>query len=661
MRDLIELSRGVQHPTRALFLRHFLLHVLKDVLPDGQNTNGGNLDDTLSFILENFKQMNVLWVRLEFLLDSRTSDDRRSQRAQLKQLVGSNIQRLASLRGLEVRHYQDIIMPCILEQVRLCREPLSQYYVLESITQVFPAEFHIETLESLFGVFTQLEDEVQTLSLVTTIIQRLQIYYSNEGNEIESAIATVRLVAVQINQLLKAGQNFTLEDTLDMLGTLLKFTLDADAGNTQNVNSILMFVENHIDGIFGESRLDAIPVSRKLRMFLITPLRVMRDASMLFDLDYFPILVNRLKYDDRKRIALEVCEGFTRTEALIDTADKLRSFFAIVQVLLQRPNDWEEDPDHEPLGNHLQGIARVFQLIRNGRSLDDTFTLLSSVSQTIQNLEAEIKEHLYLALGQSLLKVAVLLDGASESSTTTVRQVLQHFYTLLSNNDPPAVPSLWLYLEATKISDRCGTEAITTEFFVSAYRLWKDTMLDGNVRYRILIAMIRTATELRRIAPVHYGSITSELCTSAGGLLQKDQQAEAHLLCSHLFNVKRQTETGQKNEEEEDDEDDEVFNSPDKIKNCLVRALKAASQMMEPMDQLPWYYRVLGHAIYFLENGVELPAAWFQALTAKIDEEHETHQKEIEQKLSRAHQQFYRNLIQHKERVIHLTEEDPDQ
>jgi vacuolar protein sorting-associated protein 35 len=378
-------------------------------------------------------------------------------------------------------------------------------------------------------------------------------------------------------------------------------------------------------------------------------------------LDYFPVLVNRLKYEDRKRIALEVCEGFTRTEALIDTPEKLRLFFSIVQVLLQRPNDWEEDPDHEPLCNHLQGVARVFQLIRNRRSLDETFSLLSSVSQTIQSLESEIKEHLYLSLGESLLKVAVLLEGSPESTTTTVRQVLQHFYALLSNGDPPAVPSLWLYLEATKISDRCGTEAITTEFFVSAYRLWKDTMLDGGLRYRLLIAMIRTATELRRIAAVHYGSITSELCTSAGGLLQKDQQAEAHLLCSHLFNVKRTVESRQGTEEEDEDEDEEIFNSPDKVKNCLVRALKAASQMMEPMDQLPWYYRVLGHAIYFLENGVELPAAWFQALTAKIDEEHETHQKEIEQKLPRAHQQFYRNLIEHKDRVIHLTEEEPEQ
>jgi vacuolar protein sorting-associated protein 35 len=588
-------------------------------------------------------------VRLEFSLEGRTADDRKSQRAQLKQLVGSNIQRLASLRGLEVAHYKDVIMPCILEQVRACREPLAQGYVLESITQVFPAEFHIETIDELFGVLTHLEDEVQTLGLVTGVIRRLQTYYRGEAVDIGSAIATVRLVGQQISELLRAGQNFTLEDTLDMLSTLLNFTLEADAGNTQNVNSVLAFVENHISGIFGDSRIDSIAVSRKLRFFLVAPLKAMRDASMVFELSYFLVLVNRMRYDDRKKIALEVADGFTRTEALIDDTPKLRAFFSIVQVVLQRPSDWEADPDHEPIGNHLQAIARVFQLIRCRGSLDDTFQLLVTVSQAVQNLDSEVKEHLWLALGLAILKVAVQLNAAPEN--TTVRHVLQHFYSMLKGDEPPPIPSLWLYLEATKISDRCGTEAITTEFFISAFRLWKDTMMDSTLRYRFLIAMIRTATELRKLGAGSYASITSELCTSANGLLQKEQQVEAHLLCSHLFNVPHEV---QEHAAEEEEEVDEPISTPDKVKNCLVRALKAASTMMDIIDQLPWFYKVLGHAIYYLENGVELAPEWFNALTAKIDQEHDEHSKEIELKLSKANRQFYVSLIGHKNDVIHF-------
>src|SRR3954447_7476729 len=35
MRDMMEMSRGVQHPTRGLFLRHYLSGMTRDYLPMG--------------------------------------------------------------------------------------------------------------------------------------------------------------------------------------------------------------------------------------------------------------------------------------------------------------------------------------------------------------------------------------------------------------------------------------------------------------------------------------------------------------------------------------------------------------------------------------------------------------------------------------------------
>lgn len=37
MRDMIEMSRGVQHPTRGLFLRHYLSGMTRDRLPIGND------------------------------------------------------------------------------------------------------------------------------------------------------------------------------------------------------------------------------------------------------------------------------------------------------------------------------------------------------------------------------------------------------------------------------------------------------------------------------------------------------------------------------------------------------------------------------------------------------------------------------------------------
>ena len=64
--DLVELCRGVQHPMRGLFLRHYLSQVSKDKLPDtGSEYEGenGTVRDSIEFILQNFGEMNKLWVR----------------------------------------------------------------------------------------------------------------------------------------------------------------------------------------------------------------------------------------------------------------------------------------------------------------------------------------------------------------------------------------------------------------------------------------------------------------------------------------------------------------------------------------------------------------------------------------------------------------------
>lgn len=37
MKDVMEMSRGVQHPTRGLFLRHYLSGATRDYLPVGQD------------------------------------------------------------------------------------------------------------------------------------------------------------------------------------------------------------------------------------------------------------------------------------------------------------------------------------------------------------------------------------------------------------------------------------------------------------------------------------------------------------------------------------------------------------------------------------------------------------------------------------------------
>ena len=108
LQDLLEMVKGVQEPTRGLFLRYYLLKMMKDILPDKGSEYegaGGNLNDSIEFILKNMSEMNRLWVRLQHLSGHKDREIREVERTELRVTVGENIIRLSSLNGVTFEIY----------------------------------------------------------------------------------------------------------------------------------------------------------------------------------------------------------------------------------------------------------------------------------------------------------------------------------------------------------------------------------------------------------------------------------------------------------------------------------------------------------------------------------------------------------------------------
>lgn len=181
MKDMMEMSRGVQHPVRGLFLRYYLSGQARDHLPTGSGDGPeGNLQDSISFILTNFVEMNKLWVRLQHQGHSREREQRTKERQELQLLVGSNIVRLSQLVDLET--YKRVILPPLLEQIVQCRDVLAQEYLLEVITQVFPDEFHLHTLDQFLAAVSRLNPHVNVKAIVIGLMDRLSAYAAREAN-----------------------------------------------------------------------------------------------------------------------------------------------------------------------------------------------------------------------------------------------------------------------------------------------------------------------------------------------------------------------------------------------------------------------------------------------------------------------------------------------
>ncbi|KAL9118642.1 MAG: hypothetical protein Q9187_004812 [Circinaria calcarea] len=180
MKDMMEMSRGVQHPIRGLFLRYYLSGQARDSLPTGTGDGPeGNIQDSISFILTNFVEMNKLWVRLQHQGHSREREQRTKERQELQLLVGSNLVRLSQLVDLDA--YRTVILQPLLEQVVQCRDVLAQEYLLEVITQVFPDEFHLNTLDQLLPAIARLNPHVNIKAIVIGLMDRLSAYAEREA------------------------------------------------------------------------------------------------------------------------------------------------------------------------------------------------------------------------------------------------------------------------------------------------------------------------------------------------------------------------------------------------------------------------------------------------------------------------------------------------
>ncbi|KIJ98261.1 hypothetical protein K443DRAFT_680904 [Laccaria amethystina LaAM-08-1] len=182
MKDMMEMSRGVLHPIRGLFLRHYLSGQTRDHLPVGLDSGpSGNLQDSISFVLTNFIEMNKLWVRLQHQGHSRDREKREMERRELRILVGTNLVRLSQLDGVDLDMYQKTILPSILEQVVNCKDVIAQEYLMEVVIQVFTDEFHLHTLGPFLSATAQLHPKVNIKQIVIALIDRLASYAAREA------------------------------------------------------------------------------------------------------------------------------------------------------------------------------------------------------------------------------------------------------------------------------------------------------------------------------------------------------------------------------------------------------------------------------------------------------------------------------------------------
>ncbi|GFR39847.1 hypothetical protein Agub_g344, partial [Astrephomene gubernaculifera] len=331
LKDLVEMCKGVQHPTRGLFLRAYLCQRAKGLLPDtGSEFEGpesGSIHDALDFLMTNFIEMNKLWVRLQHQGSARDKEKRERERQQLQDLVGKNLTYLSQLDGLGFELYRDQVLPRVLDQITSCRDDLAQLYLMQALIQSFPDRFHLGTLEALLGALPQLQPGVKVHSVMAALMDRLARYAaaattttttssptgtasSSSGDprvvEELAALDAFHKFKEAIAQVISSQPTLPAGDAVEMYTALLSYAASVYPGQLSYIDEVLAAAAGALAGrgrgLGGDARAE-----RQLLALLGIPLSKYGLPASL-QLREYPALTRLLRYGSHKELAVKIVQ-----------------------------------------------------------------------------------------------------------------------------------------------------------------------------------------------------------------------------------------------------------------------------------------------------------------------------------------------------------------
>ncbi|MBZ3872818.1 Vacuolar protein sorting-associated protein 35 [Sciurus carolinensis] len=368
LKDLVEMCHGVQHPLRDLFLRNYLLQCTRNILPDeGEPTDEettGDISDSIDFVLLNFAEMNKLWVRMQHQGHSRDREKRERERQELRILVGTNLVCLSQLKGVNVERYKQIVLSGILEQVVNCRDALAQEYLMACFIQVFPDEFHLQTLNPFLQACAKLYQNVNVKNIIIALIDRLVLFaHQEDGPGIPADIKLFDIFPQQVATVIQSRQDMPLEDVVSLQVSLINLAMKCYPDQVDYVDKVL---ETTVEIFNLEHIATSSAVSKELTRLLKIPVDTYKNILTVLKLKHFHPLSLYFDYESRKSMSCYVLSTVLDYNTEIVSQDQVDSIMNLVFTLIQdQPDQPVEDPDPEDFADEQSLVGRFIYLLRS--------------------------------------------------------------------------------------------------------------------------------------------------------------------------------------------------------------------------------------------------------------------------------------------------------
>ncbi|XP_028102500.1 vacuolar protein sorting-associated protein 35B-like isoform X3 [Camellia sinensis] len=603
LKDLVEMCRGIQHPVRGLFLRSYLSQISRDKLPDIGSEYEGDADtvvDAVEFVLQNFTEMNKLWVRMQHQGPVWDKERREKERSELRDLVGKNLHVLSQIEGVDLDMYRDTVLPRILEQVVNCKDDLAQYYLMDCIIQVFPDEYHLQTLETLLAACPQLQPSVDIKTVLSRLMERLSNYAASSPEMLPEFLQVEAFAKLNnaIGKVIEAQVDMPIAGAVTLYSSLLTFTLHVHPDRLDYVNQVLGAC---VKKLSGKGKLDDSRATKQIVVLLSAPLEKYNDIDTALKLSNYPRVMEHLDDATNKVMAGVIIQSIMKSRTCISTADKVEALFELIKGLIKDLDEnLHDELDEEDFNEEQNSVARLIQMLYND-DLEEMLKIICTVRKHILTGGPKRLPFTVPPLIFNSLKLVRRLQGqeenaAGEEVAPTPKKIFQLLNQTVEALLTVPVPelALRLYLQCAEAANDCDLEPVAYEFFTQAYILYEEEISDSRAQVTAIHLIIGTLQRIHVFGVENRDTLTHKATGYSAKLLKKPDQCKAVYACSHLFWV---------------DENDSIKDG-ERVLLCLKRALRianAAQQMANATrgssGSVMLFIEILNKYLYFFEKG----------------------------------------------------------
>lgn len=614
LKDLVEMCRGVQHPLRGLFLRYYLLQCTKNVL-SGTSSNTtkekeveGDEDekddsslDAVDFILTNFTEMNKLWVRMQHLGHSRDREKRERERQELRILVGTNLVRLSQLEGLDIKQYEKTVLKAILEQVVNCRDPIAQEYLMECIIQVFPDDFHLQTLSGFLNACANLHPNVNVKNTIIALIDRLAQYASRDDSEgIPSDIKLFDIFSDEVAKIIEARSEMPCEHAVSMHAALTNLAMKCYVDRTDYVDKVLQATVE----VLGRRNVDIInsgsSLCKEVTKLLESILSSYNNIITVVELKYFAPVYEHLDFEARKQLALQLVTNALDNQTLVTSSEQADLVLMLLSPLVRDQADQPKgDVDEFDFAEEQTAMGRFIHLL-SVDDLDQQFLILNTArkhfgeggnSRLPYTLPAIVFASFKLAMKFKDMKEE---DDNWDKKCNKIFQFCRSTINALSKADLAELP-LRLFLQGALTASEINfsnQELVAYEFMSQAISIYEEEIADSRAQLSAVMLIVGTLEQMGCFQEESHAPLRTQCAHASSRLLKKPDQSRAVAHVTHLFWSGKTVETGEKS-----------LKDGHRVIECLKKAVRTTNQCMEPAVQMQLFIEILNKYVYFYEAG----------------------------------------------------------